>query len=812
MLSDPHRALEFEKVADLLRRYAPSPLGASRLDRLLQDPRLETAQAAERELAMVGEAVAWLRDAERRDRRNLPAPPRFSGIEDVREPVSRLSMDGVTLEPAEIRAVLGLLESAEATRSTLLEVRRGRPLLGAEGERMPDLRGLVAELAGKILPNDEISSLASSALSRIRRRIEKQRQQVEASLQRFVRRHARSGVLRDEYVTMRNGRTVVPVKAQWKGRVDGIVHGASASGQTVFVEPLDTIVQNNRLVRLHEDEQAEMLRILRRMSGQLREERAAIRATIETVADLEYVFARARFATDFGCCLPRFGASGAERLILEEARHPLLQDLLAERRRRPVPMSVRLETERRTLIVSGPNAGGKTVVLKTVGLLAAMAQAGVPVPASDAEFPWFDRILADIGDDQSISESLSTFSAHVSKLRSILERASRRTLVVLDELGTATDPEDGGALAVAVVERLGEAGGFTVVSTHLPELKMYGSRAAGVVSASMGFDPATMGVTYRLQAGLPGQSAGLDMAERYGMPATVVRRARELKGRAGEHEAAYLAGLRRQASRYEQLLDEARRAERARERRAEKMERDAAERDRESRAALEQRVEQLVNRLERRYQASLRSALRKLRAGAGGGRGKDKQELARAVSGFRRAMSREVSAALGPGSAGLVPAAGEEYEVGDSVRVASMGVTGQVVRRIGPGRWEVRAGWMKTQVSAADLSPADGPQAPRASLPAGVRLNAAGDPSELPSEVNVMGSSAEEALAEVDKFLDRAVVAGRTRVRVVHGMGKDILRRRLWQMFARHVHVSKYYQAEQHEGGAGATIVELGGP
>ena len=812
MLSNPYEALEFDKVVALLRRYTPSPLGSARLDQLLARPCLDSARVAKVDFSLVSEAAAWLRAADRRDQRNVPRVPRFSGIEDVRDAVQRLSMEGIALDAPEIRAILGLLDRAGSMRESLLKNRSERPGLYGRGEGIPDLRALVSELSGKILPNDEISSLASTALSRVRRRIEKQRQLVETSLERFVRRHAHSGVLQDKYVTMRNGRTVVPVKAQWKGRVDGIVHGASVSGQTVFVEPLDTIVQNNRLVRLRESEQTEILRILREMSGRLRSERTAIAVTVEEIGALEYIFARARFSRDFACCPPTFSASGAARIVVDQGRHPLLQDLLAKRGRRPVPMSIRLEAGRQTMIVSGPNAGGKTVVLKTVGVLAAMAQAGIPVPAAEAEFPWFDGILADIGDAQSIIESLSTFSAHVSKLTAILDSATPRSLVVLDELGTATDPEDGGALAVAVVERLQKAGGFAIVSTHLPELKMYGARAPGVVSASMEFDDATLGVTYRLQSGIPGHSAGLEMAERFGMPHEVILRARELKGSAGEEAAKYLANLRNQAKDYERLLHKARLRSRELESRKKEIEREAIDQARQARKETDARIDRLVRKLERKFRDSLESALRRLRATSNAkSRRALNRRAAQAVGAYRRTVSGEIAAALGAGTAKSLGERGDEFATGDQVRLASMGVNGQIVRRLDSGRWEVQAGAMRVQVAGTEISPVEEAAEEPTRLPEGVRLEMAAPHDELPSEINVIGKTADEALSEVDKYLDRAVLANRSRLRVIHGFGKDVLRRELWQMFARHVHVSRYYQAEQHEGGAGATIVEVGG-
>ena len=811
MLPNPYEALEFAKVVGLLGRYVSSPLGEARLQRLLAEPRMESAQAAERDLEIVGEAASWLCSAGAAGQRASPALPSFSGIEDVREPVRRLAADGVSLDASEIRAILCALEAAQRIRLALLSAGDERPRLRKAGQGMPDLRELVARQSGKILPNGEISNLASTALSKLRRQIERQRHLVETSLERFVRKHAASGMLQERYVTMRNGRTVVPIKAAWKGQVDGIVHGASSSGQTVFVEPLDTIVQNNRLVRLREEEQGEILRILREMSAALRAERVAIVETLAALGEADYVFARGRFSQEFSCCRPRFGESAGAGIALTAARHPLLQGLLAHSHRRPVPMSLRLEGPRRALIVSGPNAGGKTVVLKTLGVLAAMAQAGIPVPAEEAEFPWFDRILADIGDAQSIADSLSTFSAHVSKLTAILGAATPQSLVVLDELGTATDPEDGGALAVAVVERLLEAGGFAVISTHLPELKMFGTTAPGVVSAAMGFDDATQRVTYRLQSGIPGQSSGIEMASRFGLPQAVVRRAIALKGRSHEQSAAYLAQLRQQAGKYDDLARQARERSAELERRKREIEEQAAERESKLRAETEARVERLAAKLEKRFRAALDAAIARVQAAAPSKADRSQaRRAAQDVAAFRRAVSAEVAAALGSKAAEARGEREPEFELGSKVRLVSMGATGEIVRRLDGGRWEVLAGSLRLQVRAEDVVPCDAEAGRPTRLPAGVSLQTAAHDGDLPAEINVIGKTVEEALAEVDKCLDRAVLADRSRLRVVHGFGKDVLRSALWKMFAGHPHVGKYYQAEQHEGGAGATVVEVG--
>ncbi len=807
MLSDPYSTLEFEKLVDLLRRFVASPLGRARLDSLLAQPRLASVEAAESEFALVGEAVTWLQAAEESERGSVPAVPRFAHIEDVREPLARLKLRGVVLDPSEIRALMTLLDVADQLHEKLRKQRSERPRLHELGEGLPDFGPLLGELAGKIQPDGEISSLASTALSKVRRRIELQRVVVEESLDRFVRKHAHSGALRDRYVTMRNGRTVVPVKASSKGRVDGIVHGASTSGQTVFVEPLDTIVQNNRLVRLREDEQAEVLRILRAMTDRMRQEREDIVQAAHDVGQLEYVLARARFWWEFRCCAPRFGTGPQARILLEDARHPVLEDVIAQDGGTIVPLSLRLGDGDRTMIISGPNAGGKTVVLKCVGILAAMAQAGIPVPAEEAEFPWFLDVLAVIGDDQSISEHLSTFSAHVENVAALLRSAGPDSLAIMDELGTATDPEDGGALAVAVVERLQQSGGFSLVSTHLPELKMHGARTEGVVSAAMGLDDETLTVTYRLHCGVPGQSAGLAMAERNGLPSDVIQRARALKGHAEDEAAEYLASVRKAVGEQERLVREARSRQRELEARRKELEREVQERKETLRKETEERVERLVRKLERRFRDALDAAVRKVRATSSKRGRAAERHASRSLGGYRRVVGGEVDAALGGGT-GIVDTE-PTFKAGEQVRLLSMGVKGEIVRHLEDGRWEVQAGSMRFQADMADIVAEAGEEERPMRLPHGVRLQMVEEPTRMPSEINVIGMTADEARMEVDRFLDRAVLANRSRLRVVHGLGKNVLRRELWHMLARHAQVGKYYQAEQHEGGAGATIVEV---
>ena len=513
--------LEYESLRALLGRYVSSPPGKAELARIA--PHTDAARLTA-DLADAAEAVEYLRSATRPQTAGRGASIRidFGGFPDLTEAVHKLRIEGASLEGKEIFDLFGVLDRAADAKSVLNAVAERFPRLGARAQFLGDFRALLKDLEGKIQPDGSVADHASVALARLRRDIERQRKSIQGSLERFLKSHQEEGVLQEEFVTIRNERFVVPIVAGQRRKIDGVIHAASASGHTLFVEPLETIDLNNELVRLAEEETQEVHRILRELTARLRGYAESIRQTMATLGELEMIFAKARFAVDFDCAIPRFGA----RLLLRDARHPLLQDVLRRQRKPVVPISLELDERSKTLLISGPNTGGKTVSLKTVGLLTLMAQSGLPVPAAVAEFPIFGQVLADIGDNQSIQESLSTFSAHISHIREMALDVTPDSLVLLDELGAATDPEEGGALGVAIVEHFRAAGAYTLASTHLLALKIYGANTKGVLNASMGFDEQTLEPTYVLHTGMPGKSAGLEIATRLGMPEDIMSRAR----------------------------------------------------------------------------------------------------------------------------------------------------------------------------------------------------------------------------------------------------------------------------------------------
>jgi DNA mismatch repair protein MutS2 len=672
---------------------------------------------------------------------------------------------------------------------------------------MGEFRSLLKDLAGKILPDGTVADHASVLLGRLRREIERQCAAIQESLERFVRNHKEEGVLQEDYVTIRNDRFVVPIVAGQRRRIDGVIHGASGSGQTLFVEPLETIELNNDLVRLTEDELREVHRILLEYTARLRDYADAIGRTVAILAELEVLFAKAQFAVDFGCNIPRFSPAGARRLVLRDARHPLLEDVLRRQKKEVIPVSLVLEGDRRMLLISGPNSGGKTVTLKTIGLLALMAQAGLPVPSAEAEFPFFDRVLADIGDQQSIQESLSTFSAHMTRVREILENATPDSLVLLDELGRATDPEEGGALGVAILDRCCTLGAFTIASTHLLALKIYGGNTPGVLNGSVGFDEETLEPTYVLRLGSPGKSAGLDIARRLGLPPAILDRAHSALGTRELDISRFLSELDRQLRETAALrrsLEEERQRLAAREK-------SVADEWAKKETAKIKELERQADLVLGRFEAQAQETLGKLTAT--GDQKRASAQAQRSVAKVKRELREEIQTAVLATQSDARAGELAPLKISEGVRVRLRNVRepARVRRLLGADRIEVEAGFMKMQVSRDEvLEVLPGPGETGGKLPEHVTFKPAGPDAYVSvREINVIGKRAEEARDLVDKFLDSAVLAGVNRIRIVHGHGMGILRRMISELLTGNPNVEKFYTAPQNEGGTGATIVEL---
>ena len=795
MHSDP--VLEFEAVKSLIGRYLLTDLGRAELETVAP---MTDRQMIESSLADAGEAVEHLRA------RSQPQPAsrgaairiRFDLGADPRPAAAKLRIEGATLEATEIFELTRLLDAAGETRSVLMQVRERFPRLAAHASAIADLREITGSLRGKILPDGSLTDDASVVLAKLRRDQEKQRRLIEQSLERFLRAHGEDGTLQEDFVTIRNDRFVVPVVTGRERRVDGVIHGSSGSGATVFVEPLETIHLNNELVRLHEEELREIHRLLREFTGRLREHAEEIAATAGAMGRLELLFAKAEFAAEFRCSIPRLSSAENRRLALTAARHPVLEDILRPQRKKVEPLSLVLEGVQRTLLISGPNTGGKTVALKTIGLLALMAHAGLPVPSEEAEFPLFDQVLADIGDHQSIQESLSSFSAHIQTLRTTLERATPDSLILLDELGRATDPEEGGALGVALLERFRGLGAFALASTHLMAMKVYGASTEGVLNGSMGFDERTLEPTYVLRLGAPGQSAGLDIASRLGLDSELIDDARGRMTTADRDVSKFLSEIHEQLAAVEKERAEISARERAVQTREQSIEHTWERKYAAKLADLEKRAVELSAEFEKRAQETIGELSQKARA-----------KIARTRREFQESVeSLKPEQAATPAAQGVAQAPQTKLAEGARVKLRNVRQPATVRRFLSDDLVEVEAGFLRMQVSRADIEEIL-PSAETSGRKSSIGFSQ-GPSLETPyREINLIGQRAEQACEQVEKFLDNATLAQVDRVRIIHGHGMGILKKAVADVLKNNPHVESFHVAPPEEGGSGATIAVL---
>jgi DNA mismatch repair protein MutS2 len=820
------RVLEFEPLRELLRGYTSSPLGQARVSALAPST-----------------DANWIEDQQQlsteiREYRRVGGRFDFFGLIEITGLVEKSRIAGVALETTEIRDVILVVDRASEWR----EIASHPPAaMRSEWKRVRSLSSAVADFSeflrsfrNKIQPDGTLEDKASPELARIRRDIEKQRRAIQESLRGYLRHLAEGGTVQDELITIRGERFVIPVKIEQKRRVQGVVHGASSSGQTVFVEPMETIEQNNELVRLFEEELVEIHRILLEMTERIGTRAPDILRAVEVLSELELQFAKARFAEDYNCVevsLCRDGrirpsraseASAVESpqkpdgcMLFHNARHPLLERNLKGKGATIVPVSVELEGERRQLIITGPNTGGKTVTLKTVGLLALMAQAGMPVPADRAELPVFDAVLADIGDYQSIEQNLSTFSAHVTNIDFISRTASAQSLVLLDELGSATDPEEGAALAVAIAAHFGRIGSMTIISTHHTSLKVYAANTAGVINSSVGFNEVTLQPTYELKVGVPGASAGINIAQRLGLNPAIIESARAKLGTQARDVGHFL----------DKLHADLREAENERLRlktREQEVEKEKVHLAAEGRKEQQVKIREMEKKLEtllRDFEYHAREAVNAVQDRAAAQ--KLSKDAERRIAKMRREFREQFDSTVVAHSTGAdkgdphaEPQLVKHVSEGDTVKLKSTGRSARISRKTDDNHFEVEMGALKMKIARDDIAeviisshPGDTPV--KAARARGISVSLDSENVNVPGEINVIGQTVDDASREVEKFVDRAFLAGLPRVRVVHGSGMGILRKALRQLLQKHPHVSSVVEAPQNEGGGGATLVEL---
>jgi DNA mismatch repair protein MutS2 len=822
-------ALEWDPLLALVAGFAASPVGRAAI--LALQPSTDEAWITHQH-RLTGEVRLLIEE-------QISIP--LGGLFDPTQLADKARIPEVALEAVELQAVARLAHDIASWQSLLREPPPRvagrlpglselsmnlsgslRPLAGVPNDRSSSLGWLAESIERKIQPDGTLADDASPDLGRIRREQDRQRRVIEESLRAALRKLSSEGSTQEDVITIRGDRFVIPVRSELKRRVGGVVHGASSSGQTVYVEPLETIEQNNELVRLFEEEQAEIHRIFVALTRQVGAHAGSLVDGARVLALVDSLLARARFARDYDCVPPTIAA---HLLRLDDARHPLLEKRLRSSGVRPnsgvVPLTLELTEEHRQLIISGPNTGGKTVTLKTVALLAMMAQAGLPVPATAASFPVFTAFLADIGDAQSIEAALSTFSAHITNLDRLSKLAGPHSLVLLDELGSSTDPEEGSALAVAVASFFLEAGAWTLISTHHTSLKVYAANTPGVLNAAAGVDEVTLVPNYQLRLGVPGASAGIATAERLGLNKSIVAGARQRLGSQQVDIARFLDRLHKELTQLEEERKSAREQQYALNQERSKLAREGDVELRNRTRELEAKLASLMKEFEFQMRENVRliedrAAQQKL-----------SKEAERRIQRLRREFQESFNQAVvahrtgsDQGDANAQPHIVRHVSAGDQVRLKSMGKVAVVQREVEKDIFEVALGPIKMRVKRDDIAEIVKSPAPQtadrpdplaaARRQKGVHVSVtSANTDDMRTEINLIGRTVDEATDELERYLDRAFLAGLPRVRIIHGHGAGILRRGVRDFLKSHPHVATIAEAPQNEGGQGATLVDL---
>jgi DNA mismatch repair protein MutS2 len=819
------RALEFDRIVEAVRRFALTPPGAARLALLqpLADP-----DAVGGALAATSETVRFLSE----NQLGLHAPADLDAI------LASLAVEGRALEAVQLLALGAFLASVEVSCTAVRRARSACPILRGIADTAAAFESEIADIRRKIDAGGEVVDDASPELRSVRDRLRKQRTRLRGTLESYLRGKDTSKYLQQQIVTDRNGRYVLVVRSEHRSAIPGIVHGSSGSGASLFLEPLSTVEINNDIVALEQQEGEEVRRILLALADAFRRRGADLQRTVDAATELDVLQARAQFSMAVDGTQPAIAADG--RLEIRAGRHPLLipavrrhiadaapagvpSDLSEHDPRNPatvvVPVDVLLIPPVRVLVITGPNTGGKTVALKTAGLLSLMAQAGLLIPAADgSQIPVFRTVFADIGDEQSIAASLSTFSGHIANIVAMDKALDLPALVLLDEAGAGTDPLEGGALAMAIINHFHRRGAMVVATTHYDALKSYASTTEGVMAAGFGFDPQTFAPTYRLNYGSPGSSLALEIAKRLGMPATVIEQARAHRTARESQLAEHLAKIERdmQALEHEHRLA-------ARERgtlqetaaRLQSREQDLRNREETFRRRLDERIEErlrdarreidtVVDALKARTDAlaadAERRSARLIPTGDTGGARAEARAAIDAIGERLRAPAQDDRPSAFQAEPGRAPA------LGDRVLVGAFGLEG-IVQALHDREAEVDVRGKRLRARIDELqvvAPASSAQ------PARVRVNVELGPREGSiTELNVIGCHVDEALSRTEKFLDEALLSELKSVRLIHGYGTGQLRKAIAGFLQSQPFVAHFAPAPPEQGGGGVTVVEL---
>jgi DNA mismatch repair protein MutS2 len=792
MNSHALNVIEFPRTLELISERATSPLGGDRVRELRP---VTDRVSIEREHARVA-AVRSLLSAEE--------PWHLHGVPDARAALARLRVEEASLGAGELLVLGSLLRSSRATRDSLRGERASPIVAAVLAEQIEALiaNKSIEDAIDRAIDDDgQVRDDASPALRKIRRELKGSQGELVKLLERAMAKLEPHQRVADMSVTVRNGRFVIPVRREAQGAVGGIVHDASATGGTLFVEPPAAVEAGNRIRELQSEEIEEIERILAGLTEQLRPHREALAESLEALITLDSLVARARYAIEFHCT-PADLTHSTEGFTVVQGRHPLLVAQGID----VVPFDLEMTPSERTLLVSGPNTGGKTVLLKALGLFSALVQSGIPAPvAAGSRIALFDNIYADVGDEQSILASLSTFSAHLRNLVEVLSSATQHSLVLIDELGSGTDPVEGAALGGAILEALTTRGTLSIATTHLGALKELATQVDGVVNASLQFDPVALAPTYRLTKGIPGRSYGISIARRLNLPADVLQRAEERIPSDERRVTALLAELEAR----EKALG-------ASEREAGEIAEDAKERvrrvaERETRVTQREREMERASRQEARQylleaRAEVERTIRDLKAASEQGE-EAAREARKRVESLAKEQGRELHRIGREAETGQAAQNNTEVSVGDFVAVDTLGgKVGRVVE-VRAGEAVVAVGVMKLALPKSSLRPA-GAEATAPEVAVAIR----GDlpDVQVPSEIDLRGMRVDEVEGIVMHAVDAAVRADLKTLRIIHGKGTGALRERVAEMLRKESRVANFRLGAWNEGGAGVTIVELG--
>jgi DNA mismatch repair protein MutS2 len=812
------RALEFDKIAAVVRSYAVTPLGARRLERLT--PSTEPVRVAEG-LDLTGEAILLLQDHQ-----SLP----LRAGEAVNAALDGLALQGRPLEPLRLLALADFFESVDRTAAVIEKASTRLPALAAVARRTSRFTAENARVRKAISQHGDVVDEASQALAHLRDKLRKQRQRLRGTLESYLRGRDTARYLQDQVITERNGRYVIVVRAEHRGAIPGLIHGASASGASLYLEPLSTVDVNNDIVALEEQEAEEVRRILLALTDGYRARAGDLQATLEAATELDVIQAKARCSLSFNGVRPALSHDG--RLELRHARHPLLIPSVARRlpeaegrvprETEPVASDLLVVPPARALVITGPNTGGKTVALKTAGLLVLMAQAGLFVPAeAGSRLPVFRSVFADIGDEQSIAANLSTFSWHITSIVAMERALTLPALVLLDEVGNGTDPVEGGALGVAIIDHFRRRGAVVVATTHYETIKSYATSTAGVTCAAFGFEPETFAPTYRLIYGSPGGSLAFEIAARLGLPRPVLDAAHAWRSDTEVRLSEQMAKLDREL----QSLDHEKRLTAQARVQAEAAERHLRGREetlREREAQFTRKLEQRLNEQLRDARAEVDKVVADLRQQAATLEKQQQKRIAAIPTGVTGDLRVSARAALDDiadrvreggaiGSTAPVlpppPEAAGPLTVGDRVEVGVLRLQG-VVRTLSGKDAEVDVNGKRMRVRIADVRKVGG-ATQQASPNVKVTLAERGGQSTRGADLNVIGCTVDEAIDRADKFLDEAAMRDLRTVRVIHGHGTGRLRQALSGYLNTHPLVLRAAPAPNDMGGGAVTLVEL---